>query len=400
MLRELGRHAEAVVLDADGVVREFAFPLQLGDVDVYLPAVGGVLDGVGEEIEQYLVQAQLVAENVLVVDALGVDVELMPLGHDLADDDGAQVVQKLRNARRGRMDFDLAALDAAHFKHVVEQRQQMVARELDFTQVVVEGNGVVLGQGEVGEADDGVHGRADVVRHLGEELALGTADVDGLVLVELSLAPAVVHVRIHGEHHEYAEHDKHDLEDGVLDEPAAEAAHVIGDEVVFLLDQVGLRQPGVVLDDHEFVVEFPHLVQRLGRGFVGGLAHPHEGGGEDHEEHDDPDEGGVAEALRRVVPEDDEVDEEAEDAPEGEDAVGFGRKRRDGPDRRQEGAHAEGEREEEAEGADNGLERPSFPVRVDEGAGGDVGVGYGGAHARDVDYPDDGRASGQGDDHG
>ena len=62
--------------------------------------------------------------------------------------------------------------------------------------------------------------------------------------------------------------------------------------------------------------------------------------------------------------------------------------------------HGEGAGEEEAEGAGNGLDHPSLLARVDEGAGGDVGVGYGGAHARDVDYPDDGRASGQGDDHG
>ena len=68
----------------------------------------------------------------------------------------------------------LAGLDLRHVQHVVDEPQKMLAGGGDLAVVVAHMGGVVgLAVDERGEAQDGVHGRADVVAHGGEERAFG-----------------------------------------------------------------------------------------------------------------------------------------------------------------------------------------------------------------------------------
>ncbi len=80
-----------------------------------------------------------------------------------------------------RFEHQLARLDARDVEHVVDQGQQRLGGQLDLVQVAA----LALGQRRVlqqaRQADDGVHGSADLVAHVGHERALGPAGRLGFV---------------------------------------------------------------------------------------------------------------------------------------------------------------------------------------------------------------------------
>ena len=77
-------------------------------------------------------------------------------------------------------EIDLAGLDLGQVEHVVDQPEQMLAGAIDalerFDKVV---EAIVLGVflQHLGNADHGVQGGAQLVAHIGEELALGSGRV-------------------------------------------------------------------------------------------------------------------------------------------------------------------------------------------------------------------------------
>ena len=74
-----------------------------------------------------------------------------------------------------RSSCELARLDLGEVEDVVDQPQQGVARfGDDLEEVALPGRERAL-QHQFGHADDGVHGRADLVAHVGQERALGPA---------------------------------------------------------------------------------------------------------------------------------------------------------------------------------------------------------------------------------
>ena len=78
-------------------------------------------------------------------------------------------------AEGGRFQLQFAGLDLRRVQQVVQQRQEQVGRSLGGLQAVLDGRVGGLGQGHVDHAQDGVHGRAQLVAHAGQELALGRA---------------------------------------------------------------------------------------------------------------------------------------------------------------------------------------------------------------------------------
>lgn len=98
----------------------------------------------------------------------------MQLGGDARLDDIAQIVYKLGQVHRAQFERNLAALDTAHIEYIVDEREQMLARRRGLFQVVEHLLTVVdMGGRKRGEADDRVHRRADVVRHIEQKFALG-----------------------------------------------------------------------------------------------------------------------------------------------------------------------------------------------------------------------------------
>lgn len=92
-----------------------------------------------------------------------------------AADGGAFLVHKVRQMHRLFLDLHLAALDAAHIQHIVDEGEQVLAGDRDLFQVVQHLFLIInMGRRQRGEADDGVHRGADVVAHVEQELPLGT----------------------------------------------------------------------------------------------------------------------------------------------------------------------------------------------------------------------------------
>ena len=84
-------------------------------------------------------------------------------------------MQHLREIDLRFLQMDLAAFDSAHIQNIIDQRQQMVAGGKDLVQIVPHPFLILHIAGcQCGKSDNGVHGRADIMRHIGEECALGT----------------------------------------------------------------------------------------------------------------------------------------------------------------------------------------------------------------------------------
>ena len=109
------------------------------------------------------------------------DMELVMASQGLGTDNVVNLVDLLCQAHRHELQFDLVGLDLAHVEDVVDKAEHVIARELDFLDVVrklLRASRPVLY--EICNADDGIHRRADIVRHVGEKIALGV--VGGLCL--------------------------------------------------------------------------------------------------------------------------------------------------------------------------------------------------------------------------
>ena len=72
------------------------------------------------------------------------------------------------------LDLHLAALNAAHIQHIVDEGEQVLAGSGDLFQVVQHLLLILnMGRRQRGEADNGVHRGADVVAHVEQKLPLG-----------------------------------------------------------------------------------------------------------------------------------------------------------------------------------------------------------------------------------
>jgi hypothetical protein len=144
------------------------------DPDDHLTVLGE-LDGIADQVQDHLPQPVRVADQAVRHVRGDVERQLQAflvgaLGHRL-DGVGQRVAQrKLR-----RHQFQLTGLDFREVKDVVEDGEEGLGRGLDQTQVLALFGGEVRLQGELGHAEDAVHGRADFVAHIRQELALGLA---------------------------------------------------------------------------------------------------------------------------------------------------------------------------------------------------------------------------------
>ena len=175
MLLELLVDADAVILDAELVIAAaLGRTGLLGNADAHHAAGGGELDSIGKDVQQHLIQPQRVGDDILVHHIHGVDEQRQPFGTDVGLDDGAYIVHEIRQMHRLFLDLHLAALDAAHVQHIVDEGEQVLAGGGDLFQVVQHLFLIInMGRRQRGEADNGVHRGADVVAHVEQELPLG-----------------------------------------------------------------------------------------------------------------------------------------------------------------------------------------------------------------------------------
>jgi len=172
---KLRAHADAIILDAELVLSAAAHLTgKLPHPHRDCAARRGKLDGVGQQVQQNLVQPGLVAVDVLVGHVHDVHVKLQLLCKNLPADDGFQIVQHIRKVDFHLFQMDFSAFNAAHIQHIVDEGEQMVAGCKGLAKIILYPLGIVdITERQRSKADDGIHGGADIVGHIGKEGALG-----------------------------------------------------------------------------------------------------------------------------------------------------------------------------------------------------------------------------------
>ncbi len=229
MLHEVRRHADAIVLDDEYVVS--SAPVESGlllDAEAHGAPRGGVLYGIAQQVHEDLAELQGIGDHVLVVHVEGIDEQVQPLGRHLGLYDVHQVVGQLGDVALLLLDLHLSALNPAHVQDIVDQAQEVVAGGEHLLQAVPHLIPVVDMAGrDGGETDDGVHGGAYVVGHIGEEGGLGLVGPLGLhqgILQGEGLLPLLLHLGgdVLGHHHD------HDVPRGALPVHDEGLAHAHG----------------------------------------------------------------------------------------------------------------------------------------------------------------------------
>ena len=135
--------------------------------------LGRELHGIAQEIQQHLVQPHTVAINFLRKDIADEDIEFLPVRLDLRTYDIAHGLHGLAEGKRLHGKHHLAAFDLRHVQHVIDQAQQLLSCQRDLAQAVLHASRIIhMAAGDARHADDRVHRRADIVAHVGKELAL------------------------------------------------------------------------------------------------------------------------------------------------------------------------------------------------------------------------------------
>ncbi|KAF5031945.1 hypothetical protein DSECCO2_622480 [anaerobic digester metagenome] len=165
-------HPDARIHDLEPQPRPETFIAVLGEnADADLTFVGE-LGGIARQVDEYLAQPQRVAQQEPGHPAVHRDDELHVLRHAHADHRG-DIVEHFPEVELDVLDDDLAGLDLREIEDVVQNAQKRLGRTLDLEQVIPLTRGQPAAQGQVDHAQDGVHGRADLMAHVGQEAALG-----------------------------------------------------------------------------------------------------------------------------------------------------------------------------------------------------------------------------------
>ena len=107
--------------------------------------------------------------------AAHIDHQLDLLGLGLVADQCDDVADDPLDFEVGEFELQLAGLDLRKVENVVDEVEQMVGGRADLGQPVGVPGVVDLATEQMGEPDDGVHRRADLVTHVGEEFAFAAA---------------------------------------------------------------------------------------------------------------------------------------------------------------------------------------------------------------------------------
>ena len=202
MLHEFLAHAHAGV--GHPIARQEVLRIPAGEIaglEGDGTAIRRELHRVAQDIDQHLAHAHGVGQHIGRGGRLHVGAEGdVPVGEE-AVHDAQHGIADLREIHAHGGEPDLAALDAADVQHVVDEGEQVIGALADLLQAASDLRLRLVLHGDIGEADNRVHGRADIVGHVVQEDGLGAVGVlrraDGVLqpLVDLPVAGAVGHVQ-------------------------------------------------------------------------------------------------------------------------------------------------------------------------------------------------------------
>ena len=141
-----------------------------------LAAALGELDGVGDEVEHDLLEgARIAGHDGQVLRRIGDEIDAVLAR--LQRQQIAAMHQRRARRERFRRDLEIARFHLRHVEDAVDDRQQMLAGIVDQLGIFlalgrIQHQGLLL-RDHLGEADDGVERRAQLMAHGGEEARLG-----------------------------------------------------------------------------------------------------------------------------------------------------------------------------------------------------------------------------------
>ena len=184
---KFGRHANAAVFDVQFIIRRAVVTFaDLLKRHGNFPAFGRELVSIAKEVKQNPVKAVFIEDREFIFDAGAVDAERNIFVLHLRREHIVHFVHSLNEVIGHKFEFHFAAFNAAHFQHVINQREQMLAGGVDFLQEIVSPIGDIVGAriifikratfaslvqflSEIEITDNRVHGRSNIVAHVGKE---------------------------------------------------------------------------------------------------------------------------------------------------------------------------------------------------------------------------------------
>ena len=135
-------------------------------------SIFGELYRVGAVIDQYLADAQRIANQAVRHIGCNVKDQFKPFAACLFIQQCRNGVKYLFKVEFVLFNRQLAGLYFGKVKNVIDDAQKMLGRSLDFSEIVPLARGGIRFQRQVGHADNGVHGGADFMAHIGQEIGL------------------------------------------------------------------------------------------------------------------------------------------------------------------------------------------------------------------------------------
>ena len=167
----LRRDANAGVLHLEAQVQQVAVARQLAPLQPHV-ALGGELDGVAAQVDEHLFESHRIAHQHVGQGRVGVEHQGQRFVAQRAGQDDLQLAAQVGQAERHRVQFHLAGLDLGEVQDVVDDFQQRTRRTQRLAHHVrLLGRQRRLAQ-QLKHAHHGVDRRADLVAHVGQELAL------------------------------------------------------------------------------------------------------------------------------------------------------------------------------------------------------------------------------------
>ena len=172
----LWRHADTGVFDPEVQFDTVVMVGHFFDADDNFAGFGE-LDGVVAQVDQHLTQPQGVANEGCGYIWRGGKQKFQPFVFGFHAHQVGQVVHDVFKVEVNGFHAQLARFNLGEVEDVVDDAQQVFASAVDFFNVVAL---LFIQRGlqrQVAHADDGVHGRANFVAHVGQEVALGFGGV-------------------------------------------------------------------------------------------------------------------------------------------------------------------------------------------------------------------------------
>ena len=168
----LCRHANAGILHLKTHHDTAAGLLYLADLNDDF-ARFGELDGVVGIVDQHLSYPQRIAAQMAGQFRVDIENQLKIFVGDLVTDKTGDIVEHVVDPKIDRFDIELAGVDLRKIEYVVDNPEQMLARVVDLADIVALFGVEIRSQRQMRHADNRVHWRADLMRHIGEEVGFG-----------------------------------------------------------------------------------------------------------------------------------------------------------------------------------------------------------------------------------